>query len=383
MRPEAALAGLLLAALAAVPASAQTVLQGQVGRAAVVLELDAPTPDGRVDGRYFYTRYRQSIPLEGERTPKGLVLRAQGFDEDAQERMSLQPDGRGWRGQFVKPGRPPLAGVLQPVPGQALPSLPAALRQENAQDYGPYERLQLAGLRFLPAGEQALPGGYRIRWLREPLSGRRMYEVVAGYPAPALAAINRQLHADFLALLARQFGCYDGQGGSGMDTADVHSVYLDARHVSHAIQYSWSCWGAAHPDFALEGTTLDARDGHRLELEDLWQPAPSAAPPRGSDGWFAWRRDVFAPAVVALLERLYPQELQADAGEDGCDYRDPEVWTFPAWYLSARGLYLGASFARVDRRCDNPDWSFVPTARLRDPAAPGRPQAGASRATTP
>jgi hypothetical protein len=52
------------------------------------------------------------------------------------------------------------------------------------------------------------------------------------------------------------------------------------------------------------------------------------------------------------------------AGDEDCDYGDAGVWSFPAWHVTSQGLYLGASFARVARVCDNPEWSFIPLAAL-------------------
>ena len=76
--------------------------------------------------------------------------------------------------------------------------------------------------------------------------------------------------------------------------------------------------------------------------------------------WADYRGEVFAPWVVRQLARRYPAEMAAPRDEDSCDYRDPEVWKFPAWYVTPKGIHLAASFARVARACDDPDWAVLP-----------------------
>jgi hypothetical protein len=56
----------LSACLFAANVCAETwLLRGTVGKYPVVMELDEPA--GEVDGRYFYEKYKQDIPLRGSR----------------------------------------------------------------------------------------------------------------------------------------------------------------------------------------------------------------------------------------------------------------------------------------------------------------------------
>ena len=73
-----------------------------------------------------------------------------------------------------------------------------------------------------------------------------------------------------------------------------------------------------------------------------------------------YRNDVLAPWVVRQLSRLYPAQMAAPKSADDCNYRDPDVWNFPAWYVTPKGIHLAAYFARVQRVCDDPDWAVLP-----------------------
>lgn len=186
-------------------------------------------------------------------------------------------------------------------------------------------------------------------------------EIVAVINA-GLATVQRQQIGEVM-------GCAGSDGaGSGMDGHTTSTPYLSADHVSFRIDAAWYCAGAAHPDFSTQGFTFDAGTGAALTLEDLVWPPGHDAPAPQSDAWYGWRSNVLAPRLVALLRRFHPQELVSPANaEDECDYSDPQVWSFPAWYLSAQGLHVGATFPRVIRVCDNPDWAIIPLSALDQP----------------
>jgi hypothetical protein len=52
--------------------------------------------------------------------------------------------------------------------------------------------------------------------------------------------------------------------------------------------------------------------------------------------------------------------MQKPADEEGCDYTDKSVWGYSNWHFTAKGLYLGPYFARIQRNCDDPGWSVLP-----------------------
>jgi hypothetical protein len=371
MRPDRAFAACVSAALAiacAAPLHAESLLlRGTVGAHPVVMQIDADDDDAF--GNYFYAKYRQDIPLRGASTQDGYALESASYDSDetGTDRFVLVRRGDGFAGSFVHGDNKPLPVELHAVaPGSVADPRPDLA---FAQPLSGYERLRLAGMRFVPGREETVDGKYRIRWLSEPLSGIEMFHVVGGYPEAAMDAINRIIDRDFYESLSQHFGCADGEGGSGDEPAGITSRYFSDRFVSYAVSDSWSCFGAAHPDFGIRGTTIDARSGRELALEDVYWLGTGGRPARNSDAWHAYRRDVFAPAVVALFRRLYPAQIRGSDDAD-CDYSDPSVWEYAPWYLTDRGLSLGAYFARAARACDNPDWSVVPYGELekRDPA---------------
>lgn len=76
-----------------------------------------------------------------------------------------------------------------------------------------------------------------------------------------------------------------------------------------------------------------------------------------------YRSNVFAPKIMAFFKRLDSGNIagvEGEVEERRCDYADPSVWKHPSRYLTQKGLYPGAHFARAQRPCDEPKWSTVP-----------------------
>jgi len=347
------LGGLLM--LSAPALHAETwLLRGTIGSYPVVLELN--TYDDRMDGTYFYERYRQDIPLRGESTEEGYRLSSPRYDDDKDKAdyFVLSRNGDSFSGSFRHgKGRMLPVELTLVAPGNVPELRPDIPFERPLSDY---ERLRLANIRLVPGKEETTGNGYRIRWVSEPLSGVSMFHVVDGYPKAAMVRINRIIDRDFYTNVSQHFSCPDGNGGSGDEGTGVTSLYLNERLVSYAVSSSWGCYGSAHPDFGTRGTTIDATTGRELALEDVYRPGSDGRPVPDPGESSRYRNDVFAPAVAELFQGLYPARMK----DGDCDYSDPSVWAFPAWYMTDNGLYLGAYFARAARACDSPDWSVVP-----------------------
>jgi hypothetical protein len=325
--------------------------EGEVGGLPIVLKVEV---DGQsAFGAYFYRRTLFDIILNGEVRGGAVQLEAP-FTED---KLKLVPKGDGYTGQLTTARGKTLPVSLRPVR--------PAVRSEFG-DLDGYERLRLAAL-TLRAGRTETIGQGSIRWFVEPSSGVSLFRLVSGYGASATATINRALAQAHWKRVADYFGCPAFGGGPGSEISKPEDVYLSNRFISFGWPASWSCAGAAHPDFGLEGHSFDAVSGRELALDEVLHFGSAAPPKPDTDAWYEYRSGTFAPGVVALMKRLHPKEVLNPSGgadEEDCDYSDPGVWDFPAWHVTEKGLYLGATFARVVRVCDNPDWSYIPLSAL-------------------
>ncbi|AIF47075.1 hypothetical protein [Dyella japonica] len=355
---------ILAATLTMASLHAETLLlRGTVGKYPVVMKL--ANADGQVSGSYFYEKYKQDIPLRGQLNGQGYVLSSSiyGNDDKDVDHLELTRAEDGIKGAFTSGSGKQLPVDLHVIPSGAVPEPKPGLHFSRGLD--DYEKLQLANLTFAPGKTETVGGKYVIQWYTESRSKVSMFRVVSGYPAPVIASINNVIDSDFYENLSGYFGCSDETGKPGTDTLQVSDRYLDDRFVSYAVSNSWFCAGAAHPDFALGGTTIDAKTGKRLTQEDVYWLGIGSKPAPNSDAWMKYRDAVFGPAVVKLLKRLYPKEMMPVGDDNGCNYADPDVWKFGSWRLAEKGMYVGAYFARAEKACDNPEWSFIPYGELK------------------
>ena len=348
---------LILAARPAVAATEQ-LYAGAAGPAQIVMGL---TQDGtEVDGRYFYRTSRLDIALTGQW--RGA-------------RLQLASDVTGDHLDLTRSG-PDLTGSLTTAKGRKLavslsPAVaPAGLPADIPPTLGAYERQQLAGLTLIP-DKTAQPAngaapGKSIRWYREPVTGIRLFRIESGYPPAAIAALNHALANNQWSEVSAWLACTGPDGKPGMDHSAAGKPWLGPGAVSYLWSSGWYCAGAVHPDFATSGQSFDAATGRELTLDEVLPVGRAPVPAADTPAWYDYRGKLFAPAAIALLKRYHPKEMAAPkAGpkaddEAACDYTDLDVWQFPTWALTEKGLWLGAVFPRAARPCDAPDWAVIP-----------------------
>ena len=338
------------------------VWQGTLGQQAIVMKRD----DGRCGGRYFYRRHRIDITLMGDDKAARCTLQEmppRWSDDTPKPEWRMQsPQGERWQGEWVG-----VDGKRLPIALTRLRALPAAKEASLTAlrgDFDPYAYLRLSALALKPAKRETV-NGYALQWRSQPDSGIELFDVAAGYTPEARARINHLLHRRLWEWVNAAFECRSGHGAEGSDFDTRTTLrHIDTRVLSASLFTSYYC-GGAHPDFGDAPLNIDVRTGRELDLEDvLWvgkgKPLHDGPGDEWNAAWADYRGEVFAPWVVRQLARRYPAEMAAPRDEGSCDYRDPEVWKFPAWYVTPKGIHLAASFARVARACDDPDWAVLP-----------------------
>ncbi len=335
------------------------VWEGTLGTSQIVLKLD---PDAtEPSGEYFYRKHRHGIELSGTRAADGsIALEEWTRGPDAgSERPRWQlasKKGDTLTGEWVgSDKRLPIR--LRQVSAATLPKTDdPALAELRAKD--PYHFMQLHGM-TLKADRLENVGDYRLQWWRETRSDIELFRVLSGYPAAQLPAINLTLARKHWKEVQSYLECTASAMSDHESTTTLRYIGKDALSVSMITDYY--C-GGAHPDFGDGPINLDPRTGRELALEDvLW--LGKGTPPLYGDGnneaWFEYRTKVLAPWVVEQMHTLYPEDV-AGRSQDECSYEMSEFWDFPTWYITAKGVYLGAILPRVGRMCDNPAWSILP-----------------------
>jgi hypothetical protein len=359
---------LCLMAMPSHAAEPSEVWQGTIGTLPVVVRIDLSAKG--FNDQYFYRRHRRGIDLQLARGDDGILTakeRPPNWTAEAAEWTLSAPskDGR-LRGEW-RQGDKRLPIVLKRLNTSSLPpSDDPGLAQMRRDD--PYNYLRFVGLALKAEKEQTV-GAYRLRWWRDPESGVELFRVVSGYPDAQRVGVNRALSRRQWQEIAASLDCRGAEMSDYTTTTTLRYIGRDALSVSLRAEYF--C-GGAHPDFSDGPLNLDPRTGRELELEDVLWLGKGAPPDRKTDddAWIKYRTDVFAPWVQERMRALYPKEVageveSTDEDNPGCSYDSADYWNFASWHIRPEGVYVGATFPRVGRICDDPSWSVLPWREVR------------------
>lgn len=355
---------------------------GTLGKMAIVVELDLRDPQ-QVSGRYFYQKYRHDLSLNGTLEGSQLSLKEghERYDDTSRPELHLQRTKEGWQGEWRGPQDKRIPVRL----GQALIEEPPAGAEpfwDRLSEQSPYEFLRLKYSSLQP-DKRELFMGHRLQWWREPISGLSSFEILDGYPQTQLDLLNQRLRERLWEEVISYHAC---KLNAGTDWSEFQQTVtprlLSADIVSLSIFTSYDC-GGAHPDFGDAPLTLNARTGEPLGLEDLlwvgegeafhYRETRNRTPDTNSvsfDVFSRYRNQHFAPWLVEQWRRIAPDDIPAPGEDVECAYGDPDMWDYPSWYLSEKGIVFDPIFPRVARACEGPEWSVLPYVLIRQ--HPGR-----------
>lgn len=339
------------------------VFTGTLGKMPIVLELNTRDAS-EVTGRYFYEKFHRDLELSGSLQDKTLTLN-EGNNRYGEDKplptLKLKQTANGWQGEWKSPKGKTLPVQLTEakLPAPAANALPfiAALPKSD-----PYEYLRLQGLKLKPGKKETFMG-YGLQWWSEPESKVSLFSVESGYAKADQDRVNHQLLGRLWSEAIDYYGCQLQGGENAEFEQGATPTFLSPDVVSLNISTGYDC-GGAHPDFGDSPLNLDVHTGQVLSLTDvLWigeADKPSAA--TISDAQASAQRDALVPWLIQQFTALYPDEMKkpAEGDEDNCDYTDESVWGYSNWHFTAKGLYLGPYFARVQRNCDGPEWPVLP-----------------------
>lgn len=348
--------------------------RGTLGSTPIVLQLDLSNP-AKVSGRYFSKTALHDQRFAGTLDAGQLLLEERAKDPyspAAQMRLKQSADGR-WQGQWLSAEG--ILSLLTLEPARVDPP-PAEAQPVFAQTYqqSPYDFLRLQWL-VLTVGEPINYMGYSLQWWTEPSSKIKMFEVLTGYTPEERERINQHLRQRLWSEVAVHFACLAKVGADDSYHQSSTSVELLTPDIVSASFYIAQRCGDETPDEGEQPINLDAHSAQPLFLEDvLWVGQGAAfryddrrrhADARLSEvapqAFDDYRSQVFAPWLVAQLQRLHPQPmLSPEEADQVCDFNNPIHWRTPAWYFTRHGLYLSPVYPEKLQWCGGVVWSVLP-----------------------
>ena len=339
------------------------VFTGTLGKMPIVVELNTTQQD-EVTGRYFYEKYHRDLELSGSLQDSTLSL-VEGNNRYGDDKplptLKLKTTANGWQGEWQNPKgkKLPVQLTEAKLPAPTATTLPfiATLPKDD-----PYEYLRLQGLKLKPEKKETFMG-YDLQWWTEPESKVSLFSVESGYTKEEQQRINQQLLGRLWSEVVSYHACML-QGGENAELwQSVAPTFLSSDVVSLNINTGYDC-GGAHPDVGNSPINLNVHTGEAIKLEDVLGVGHEGSSAGAGDGS---QRDVFVQWLINQFTSLYPNEMKkpAEGDEDSCDYTDENVWVVSNWYFTAKGIYLGPYFPRVQRGCDEPEWTILPYSMVK------------------
>lgn len=189
-----------------------------------------------------------------------------------------------------------------------------------------------------------------------------MFRVISGYPADVLTTLNRELEIRHYIAIHDVLQCVGNDGLSGAKGWTVSSYFFNEKWVSYGLSLHYKCLfdGAPRGDTLYTntlGVTLDPKTGEQVPIERIFWVTPEIKQPNSAMQRDDYLKQIYAPTLVEIFQRLYPQHMKVT---NDCDYANPEFWIFGNWYLTNKGLYVGAKPVARYSHCKYAPWSIIP-----------------------
>jgi len=225
----------------------------------------------------------------------------------------------------------------------------------------PYSYLRTSDLELVRVNKRERFGRFSVSWFKEPFTGVKHFQINSNRKTKDVNKPNVILRNDHLKHVESFFEC-GTYGYSGSYSEKINISFLNQSYLSYSSEVKSSCY-SEREKVTNEYTNLELQTGKRLWLEDLIYVGDLPIPTYNTSFWFKYRRNEFASFVIDQLKTAYPEKFTK---EMECNYENTKAWEKPSWYLTKKGLYLGASFPGIDRSCNDPEWSIIPYNRLSE-----------------
>jgi hypothetical protein len=343
---------------------------GSIGADKVVLELTAS--ETGVTGRYFDHTSRGETILDGTVIGDDLILKSRFGDEVVFE---LSRTTTGFSGMLSGPGSRSLPVNLSLLSPDAIS---ASGFDKFLTGLSLYERQRWSSL-ALAEGDARVIGTRTLREWHEPASRLSLLWIERGYPKSALDEINAELARAHWQRVQASLDCSKEGRRRCYEKSQLDVTFLSDDFVSFFLTVD----GAIHyppqnhilrSGFSDKfGLNFNARNGEKIDLEDLLYLGEGPVPEKQTDAWNEYRREIFPARIAQLLRKLHPKAISQ---QDDCNHFDPEpswAWSEPTWFLTRKGVYLEKRNAYAYGCKEPAEWRTIPWGHAALSGAAGLP----------
>jgi hypothetical protein len=310
-----------------------------------------------INAIYFYKSSLKDINLEGTRKKESFDFAFTDINNDDKilEKFELTRYGNdSFKGTWTNKEGKKLPVVLNPIDFSKYPT-------EKMQELdNKIDAVKLNLMEFKQDSVSTFKGKEFI-WYSEKHCSSPLFRLGNNFSDKCKSIVNPILTKIHIRNTLSQLDCssrFEYSQGSGIEySIDIN--FLNSNLLGFHITSSWFC-GGAHPDFGGEGYLMDLNNGKRYGLDEIivFDKSATTEEKNGFDKFSEYRSNFLAPKLLALINETEHFERPSEEDEDNCDYTDLDVWDFPSWNFTEKGIEFTPYFPRVNRSCEN---SFLVT----------------------
>ena len=201
-------------------------------------------------------------------------------------------------------------------------------------------------------------------WFSETHCNMSLFRLGNGFSKQTLEIINPKLDSIHFIEIINQLTCssYENSSSGSNISYTTDISHLNENLLGFSILSYYDC-GGAHPDGGSQGYLLDLHSGKRYSLDEIlaFHSSVTVENEKNFNQFSTYREKYLAPQLLKLETSAH--HFTKPKTEDDCDYTDPDVWQFPSWSYTEKGIEFTPIFARVMRACEEP--FLVPFSALK------------------
>ncbi|VXB17955.1 conserved hypothetical protein [Flavobacterium sp. 9AF] len=324
-------------------------LEGTVGKSNIYMQI-TEYDNNYIEGNYFYQKSLKDIHLNGKYKDVYFTLYfGNDYGEEAfEEKFELEKINNKFTGKWVnKTGK----------------TIPVSLKSINFTQYKKPifkefdDNLDLIKLNYLNFEQDSIQNynNQQIIWYSESHCEAPFFRIGESFSTAKKNTINPILIDKHYEIALNQLSCsspFSYNTGNGIEYS-VSITFLNDNLLGYEIFSSYYC-GGAHPDFGSEGNLINLHSGKKYELDEIIAFDTSVT--KYSDDNFTlfstYRNTYFAPILYELIN-LKQKFTQPEESEDYCDYTQLDIWNYPQWSFTEKGIEFTPVFPRVARNCED------------------------------
>lgn len=304
-----------------------------------------------IEGNYFYQKSLKDIRLNGKFNDDNYTLFfGNDYGEETyQEQFELTKTKNDFSGKWENKAGKRITVVLKKIDFTKYASFKNEASDNNL------DVIKLSLLNFTQDSISTYKN-QEIIWLKETHCNAPFFRLGKTFSEETKKKINVILANTHSEMTLNQLNCsspFSYNEGNGIEY-NISIGYLNENLLGYQIFSSYFC-GGAHPDFGGEGNLIDMHTGKSYDIDSIlaFDMSVTSYGDENFEQFSTYRATYFAPK---LFELIHPNEQFGTANneDDYCDYTEKEIWDFPQWNFTEKGIEFTPIFARVARSCEKP-----------------------------